>query len=82
MGIRHRFNQVKTFTFSVVGFVKSHRRLSIAAAGALLIAGPLLAGASGESFFLNLICLGIAALVVRRIMRANDRRKAASGKAG
>lgn len=80
MGIRHRFNQVKTFTFSVVGFVKSHRRLSITVAVALLIAGPLLTGAGGESFFLNLIGLSIAALVVRRVIRANDRRKAAQAR--
>ena len=46
----------------------------------LLIAGPLLTGAGGEGFFLNLAGLGIAALVVRRIVRANGRRKAAQAR--
>ena len=80
MDIRHRFNQVKTFTLSVVGFAKNHKRLSLAVAAALLIAGPLLTKTGGEGFFLNLIGLGIAALVVLRIMRANDRRKAAKAR--
>ncbi len=76
MGITERFNQVKTFTVRVVGFIKRHKRASIAVAVALLIAGPLLTGAGGETFFLNLVGLGVIALVVRRIMRASDRRKA------
>ena len=47
---------------------------------ALLIAGPLLTGTGGETFFLNLIGLGIVALVVRRIVRANERRRAAQAR--
>ena len=76
MRIKERFTQVKTVAVSIAGFVKRHPRASITVAVALLIAGPLLTGNGGESFFLNLVGLGIAALVVRRIMRANDRRRA------
>ena len=77
MRIRERFTQIKAVAVAVVGFVNRHKRASIAVAVALLIAGPLLTGTGGETFFLNLIGLGIVALVVRRIMRANESRQAA-----
>ena len=77
MRINERFTQIKAVVVTVVGFIKRHKRASIAVAVALLIAGPLLTGTGGETFFLNLVGLGIAALVVRRIMRANESRQAA-----
>ena len=77
MRIRERFTQIKAVAVAVVGFIRRHKRASIAVAVALLIAGPLLTGTGGETFFLNLVGLGIAALVVRRIVRANERRQAA-----
>ncbi len=80
MGITERFNQVKAVAVRVAGFIKRHPRVSIAVAVGLLILGPLLTGAGGEGFFLNLVGLGIAALIVRRFLRANDRRKAAQSR--
>ncbi len=80
MSITDRFSQLKTVALAVVDFVKRHKRASIAAAVALVILGPLLTGSGGGAFFLNLIGLGIAALVVRRIMRANDRHRAAQAR--
>ena len=80
MGIKERFTQIKAVAVAVVGFIKRHKRASIAVAVALLIAGPLLTGTGGETFFLNVVGLGVVALVVRRIMRANDRRKAAQAR--
>lgn len=77
MDITERFTQGKAVAVQVGGFIRRHPRASIAVAVGLLIAGPLLTGAGGEGFFLNLVGLGIVALIVRRIMRANDRRKAA-----
>ncbi len=77
MRINERFTQIKAVVVTVVGFIKRHKRASIAVAVALLIAGPLLTGTGGETFFLNLVGLGIVALVVRRIMRTNERRQAA-----
>ena len=77
MRIKERFTQVRAAAVAVVGFIRRHPRVSMAVAATLLIAGPLLTGNGGETFFLNLVGLGIAALVVRRIMRANDGRKAA-----
>ena len=80
MRINERFTQIKAVVVTVVGFIKRHKRASIAVAVALLIAGPLLTGTGGETFFLNLVGLGIVALVVRRIMRANERRQAAQAR--
>ena len=80
MRINERFTQIKAVVVTVVGFIKRHKRASIAVAVALLIAGPLLTGTGGETFFLNLVGLGIVALVVRRIMRANESRQAAQAR--
>ena len=77
MRIKERFTQIKAVAVAVVGFIRRHKRASIAVAVVLLIAGPLLTGTGGETFFLNLIGLGIVALVVRRFVRANERRQAA-----
>ena len=57
-------------------FCWRHKRLTLAAVVALLILGPLLTGAGGGAFFLNLIGLGIAALVVRRIVQGRRGRPA------
>ncbi len=57
-------------------FCWRHKRLTLAAVAALLIVGPLLTGAGGGVFFLNLIGLGIAALVVRRIVQGGRGRQA------
>ena len=67
-------------TVKVVGFIRRHKRASIAVGVALLIAGPLLTGTGGGAFLLNLVGLGIIALVVRRIMRANERKQAAQAR--
>ena len=77
MRIKERFTHIKAVVVTVVGFIRRRPRVSIAVAVALLIAGPLLTGTGGEAFFLNLVGLGIVALVVRRIVRANERRQAA-----
>ena len=57
-------------------FCWRHKRLTLALAVGLLIVLPLLTGSGGGTFFLNLIGLGIAALVVRRIARAGSQRQA------
>ena len=76
MRITDRLVQTKAVAFKAAGFIKRHKRLSIAVAVALLIAGPLLTGTGGETFFLNLVGLGVVALVIRRIMRANEKKQA------
>ena len=61
-------------------FCWRHKRLTLALAVGLLILAPLLTGAGGGTFFLNLIGLGIAALVVRRIVRAGKQRQTAQAR--
>ena len=80
MCIKDWVSQLKAVAVAVTGFIKRHPRASIAVAVAMLILGPLFTGSGGGAFFLNLVGLGIAALVARRIMRANDRRKAAQAR--
>ena len=57
-------------------FCWRHKRLTLAAVVALLILAPLLTGAGAGVFFLNLVGLGIAALVVRRIVGAGKGKQA------
>ncbi len=80
MRIKERFTLIRATAVKAVDFIRRHPRASIAMVVVLLIAGPLLTGAGGEGFFLNLAGLGIAALVVRRIMRANGLGKAAQAR--
>ena len=80
MSIRDRLFQLRTVAVAVIGFIRRHPRASVAAAVALLILGPLFTGSGGGAFILNLAALGIAALVVRRLMRASNRKRAAQAR--
>ena len=73
---------MRTFSAAVKAgrFCWRHKRLTLALAMGLLILAPLLTGSGGGTFCLNLIGLGIAALVVRRIVQAGNRRKAAQAR--
>ena len=53
MRITDRLIQLRAVAVNVGGFVKRHQRPSMAVAGALLIAGPLLTRTGGEDFLLN-----------------------------
>ena len=74
MRITDRLIQLRAVAVNVGGFVKRHKRASMAVAVALVIAAPLPTGTGGEKFFLNpvssvgraMVGLGIVALVVRR----------------
>ena len=57
-------------------FCWRHKRLTLALAVGLLIVAPLLTGSGVGTFFLNLLGLGIAALVVPRLVQAGERRNA------
>ena len=72
---------MRTFSAAVKAgrFCWRHKRLTLAVVVALLILAPLLNG-SGGTFFLNLVGLGIAALVVRRIVQAGKKRPAAQAR--
>ena len=70
--------RLATLTARIGWFFWRHKRLTLALAVALLIAAPLLTGTGGEVFFLNLVGLGIAALVARRIVKASGQKKRAA----
>ena len=57
-------------------FCWRHKRPTLALAVGLLIVAPLSTGSGGGTFFLNLLGLGIASLVVRRIVQAGKGRQA------
>ena len=59
-------------------FFRRRKRLTLALVVALLILGPLLTESGGGAFVLNPLGLGVAALVVRRIVRANGQKKRAA----
>ncbi len=63
-------------TVKIGRFCWRRKRLTLALAGGVLILAPLLTGSGGETFFLNLIGLGIAALVVWRVARAGKGKQA------
>ena len=73
---------MRTFSATVKAgrFIWRHKRLTLALAVGLLILAPLLNGSGGGTFFVNLIGLGIAALVVRRIVQAGKQRQAAQAR--
>ena len=70
-------NVMRTISAAVKAgrFCWRHKRMTLALAVGLLILAPLLTGSGAGVFFLNLIGLGIAALVVRRIFRGNNRKQ-------
>ena len=73
---------MRTFSAAVKAgrFCWRHKRLTLALVVGLLIVAPLLTGSGGGTFFLNLIGLGIAALVMRRIVQAGKQRQAAQAR--
>ena len=53
----------------VVGFAVRRRRLAVAVVAMLLLVGPLALTGDGELFVLNALGIGIAALILRRLIR-------------
>ena len=57
------------------GFIRRHKRASIAVSAALLLVGPLLLTGDGELVFLNAVGLGLGALLLWRcLVRRSVRR--------
>ena len=65
----HVLKRVVGFVRAVIGFAVRRRRLSVAVVVALLLVMPLALTGDGEVFVLNAVGIGIAALVVRRVVR-------------
>ena len=77
MHIKEGLAQVKNIAVKVGGFIRRHKRASITTVAALLIIGPLLTGVGGEAFIINLVGLGIGALLVRQFTRPRGKRRQA-----
>ena len=76
MATKDRLEHFETRAISVGRFIRRHQRLILALAVGLLIVAPLLTGSGGGSFFLNLLGLAVAALVVRRLTGAGRDKQA------
>ncbi len=72
--IQARVRQVGGVMAGGGGFIRRHKRLSIAVVAALLLAGPLVTG-DGELVFLNAVGLGFGALLLRRFVTPKGRQR-------
>ena len=65
---------VKGVAVKAGGFMRRHKRLTIAVVVAALLLGPLVT-TDGELVFLNAVGLGLGALLLRRFTRPRGRRR-------
>ena len=65
----HVLKRVIRFIGLVVGFAVRRKRLAVAVVAMLLLVGPLALTGDGELFVLNALGIGIAALILRRLIR-------------
>ena len=75
MHVKERVTQVKGIAVGFGRFIRRHMRLTVAAAAAALLVGPLLLTSDGEVFFLNAVGLGFGALLLRRFVTPNGRQR-------
>ena len=72
--LRSAVSRFKTYGGAVTRPVLRHRRLAMAMAVGILILLPLLSG-DPEVFVLNAIVIGLAALVIRKLVMTSRRRQ-------
>ena len=65
----HVLKRVRQVIEAVFGIAVRRRKLSVAIVVVLLLVVPLALARDGEVFVLNALGLGIAALIVRRLVR-------------
>ena len=71
--IKFQVSKLKAVGGGAVGIVTRHRRIAAAVVGGALVLTPLLTG-SPEVFLLNMVGIGLIALLVRRTAMAVQRR--------
>ncbi len=69
MHVMERVAQIKSVAVGFGAFIGRHKRLTVAIAVVLLLAGLLLLTGDGELVVLNAVGLGIGLLLIRRFMR-------------
>ena len=79
MQLRSAVSRFKKYGGVVVGSVLQRRRLAMAMAVGVLILLPLLSG-DPEVFVLNAIVIGLAALVIRKLVLASRRKQRRPGR--
>ena len=72
--IKAKVRRVAGVAVRAGGFVRRHKRLTIAVVVAALLFAPLLTG-DGELFVLNAVGLGLGALLLRRFIRPGGRKR-------
>ena len=75
MHAKERVLKVIGVVIKAGGFIRRHKRASIAVLVALLLVVPLLLTGDGEVFVLNAVGLGFGALLLRRFARPNGRQR-------
>ena len=65
---KERVGRVRAVAVGLGGFIGRHKRVSIAVVVTLSLAEPLLLTDDGGLFVLNLVGLGIGALLLRRFL--------------
>ena len=72
MHVKELVSRVTGFVVKAGGFMRRHKRLTIAVVVAALLFGPLVT-TDGELVFLNAVGLGLGALLLRRFIRPGGR---------
>ncbi len=72
MYVKELVPRVKAVAVKAGGFMRRHKRLTIAVVVAALLLGPLMT-TDGELVFLNAVGLGLGALLLRRFTRPRGR---------
>ena len=74
MHVKELVPKVKGLAVKAGGFIRRHKRLTIAVVVAALLLGPLVT-TDGELVFLNAVGLGLGALLLRRFIKPGGRRR-------
>ena len=74
MHVKELVPKVKGLAVKAGGFMRRHKRLTIAVVVAALLLGPLVT-TDGELVFLNAVGLGLGALLLRRFIKPGGRRR-------
>ena len=75
MHVKERVLKVTGVVVKAGGFIRRHKRASIAVLVALLLVVPLLLTGDGEVFVVNAVGLGFGALLLRRVIAWGSARR-------
>ena len=76
MHMKERVPKVLAAVAGAMSTLRRHKRQTVAAGAALLLAGPLLTGSGVDAFTVNALGLAVGALMLRRFVGARNRKQA------